>query len=57
MPGAEADVPRVIPCSHKLEQMAHRDTFSPDNLLSRGQEVMVDVNRGSARLYPPGVPL
>jgi non-haem Fe2+, alpha-ketoglutarate-dependent halogenase len=39
---------RVIPGSHKLEQVAHRDTFNPENLLSRGQEVMVDVDEREA---------
>jgi chlorinating enzyme len=35
---------RVIPGSHLRDQIPHRDTFAPDNLLSRGQEIMVDVN-------------
>jgi len=35
---------RVIPGSHAQEQFPHRDTFAPDNLLSRGQEIMVDVD-------------
>ena len=43
---------RVIPGSHMLEQVAHRDTFSPDNLLSRGQEVMVDVDERQAVMMP-----
>ena len=43
---------RVIPGSHKLDQVAHRDTFSPDNLLSRGQEVMVDVEEWQAVMMP-----
>src|SRR5262249_22142531 len=33
---------RVIPASHKLEQIAHHDTFAAENLLSRGQEIMVE---------------
>ena len=38
---------RMVPGSH-TEQLAHRDTFAPDNLLSRGQEieVVVDETRG-----------
>ena len=32
---------RVIPGSHLRDQIPHRDTFAPDNLLSRGQEIMV----------------
>lgn len=39
---------RVIPDSHKLDQVAHRDTFRTDNLLSRGQEIMVDVDEAQA---------
>jgi non-haem Fe2+, alpha-ketoglutarate-dependent halogenase len=39
---------RVIPGSHKLDQVPHRDTFAGDNLLSRGQEIMVDVDEQRA---------
>jgi non-haem Fe2+, alpha-ketoglutarate-dependent halogenase len=39
---------RVIPGSHIGEQKAHRDTFAPDNLLSRGQEIAVDVDGSTA---------
>jgi non-heme Fe2+,alpha-ketoglutarate-dependent halogenase len=35
---------RVLPGSHTMAQVPHRDTFRPDNLLSRGQEVMVEVD-------------
>ena len=38
---------RVIPGSH-LHQAAHVDTFNPDNLLSRGQEVAVEVDERQA---------
>jgi ectoine hydroxylase-related dioxygenase (phytanoyl-CoA dioxygenase family) len=31
------------PGSHKKLQIAHKDTFHEDNLLSRGQEIAVDV--------------
>jgi hypothetical protein len=34
---------RMVPGSHD-EQLAHRDTFAPHNLLSRGQEIAVDVD-------------
>lgn len=34
---------RMLPGSHKT-QFAHRETWNKDNLLSRGQEVMVDVD-------------
>ncbi|HEY1934889.1 MAG TPA: phytanoyl-CoA dioxygenase family protein [Acetobacteraceae bacterium] len=43
---------RVIPGSHKLDQVPHRDTFEPENLLSRGQEIMVDVNEREAVALP-----
>src|SRR6185503_18199860 len=33
---------RMVPGSHG-EQLAHRDTFAPNNLLSRGQEIAVEV--------------
>jgi hypothetical protein len=39
---------RVVPGSHTMAQVPHRDTFRPDNLLSRGQEIMVDVNESNA---------
>jgi ectoine hydroxylase-related dioxygenase (phytanoyl-CoA dioxygenase family) len=35
---------RVIPGTHLMDQIPHRDTFRKENLLSRGQEVMVDVD-------------
>lgn len=38
----------VLPGSHTLDQIPHRDTFDADNMLSRGQEVMVDVDPGRA---------
>jgi chlorinating enzyme len=34
----------VIPGSHKLDQMPHRDTFHRHNLLTRGQEIAVEVD-------------
>lgn len=39
---------RVIPGTQKLAQVEHRDTFAPDNLLSRGQEIAVDVEESQA---------
>jgi len=46
---------RVVPGSHKT-QVAHRDTFAAENLLSRGQEIAVDVDEASAVdiVLPPG---
>jgi non-haem Fe2+, alpha-ketoglutarate-dependent halogenase len=43
---------RVIPGSHKLDQAPHRDTFAADNLLSRGQEIMVEVDESQAVELP-----
>jgi non-heme Fe2+,alpha-ketoglutarate-dependent halogenase len=39
---------RVVPGTHTLEQLPHRDTFAQDNLLSRGQEVSVKVDESRA---------
>jgi chlorinating enzyme len=38
----------VIPGSHKTDQIPHRDTFEKDNLLTRGQEVAVEVDEKEA---------
>ncbi|HWI29775.1 MAG TPA: phytanoyl-CoA dioxygenase family protein [Stellaceae bacterium] len=35
---------RVLPGSHRFDQVAHRDTFAKHNLLTRGQEVAVEVD-------------
>lgn len=45
---AENGAMRVIPDTHTLEQVAHRDTFAADNLLTRGQEIAVDVDGSRA---------
>jgi len=39
-----------IPGSHKLDQIPHRDTFAKNNLLTRGQEVMVEVDPSQRRI-------
>lgn len=39
---------RVIPRSHHQGQLPHRDTGNKDNLLSRGQDVEVDVDEAQA---------
>jgi len=44
---------QFIPGSHKIEQLPHVDTFHRDNLLSRGQEISVDVDKSKA----VGIPL
>ena len=38
----------VIPGSHLLDQIPHRDTFEKHNLLTRGQEVAVEVDERQA---------
>ncbi len=42
-----SDVPngcmRVVPGTHLMEQLPHKDTFAENNLLTRGQEVQVDI--------------
>jgi non-haem Fe2+, alpha-ketoglutarate-dependent halogenase len=47
---------RVIPDTHLLEQVPHRDTFAEGNLLSRGQEIEVDVDgaRAQTLVLQPG---
>ena len=39
---------RVIPRTHLGEQIPHRETLSENNMLSRGQEVAVEVDRSKA---------
>jgi non-haem Fe2+, alpha-ketoglutarate-dependent halogenase len=39
---------QVIPSTHKTDQIPHRDTFDKHNLLTRGQEVAVDVDESKA---------
>ena len=38
----------VIPGTHLLSQVPHRDTFAKDNMLTRGQEVAVEVDATKA---------
>ena len=47
---AENGAMRVIPGSHKMDQIAHRDTFAEGNLLSRGQEISVEVDESRAEM-------
>jgi ectoine hydroxylase-related dioxygenase (phytanoyl-CoA dioxygenase family) len=39
---------QVVPGTHKLDIVAHRDTFAANNMLSRGQEVAVDIDEAKA---------
>jgi ectoine hydroxylase-related dioxygenase (phytanoyl-CoA dioxygenase family) len=40
---------RVVPGTHTMAQVPHKDTFRPENLLSRGQEILVDVDENDAK--------
>jgi ectoine hydroxylase-related dioxygenase (phytanoyl-CoA dioxygenase family) len=40
----ESGCMRVIPGSHKQDVLAHTETFAEHNLLSRGQEIQVEVD-------------
>ncbi|MCS6779965.1 MAG: phytanoyl-CoA dioxygenase family protein [Geminicoccaceae bacterium] len=40
----ESGCMKFLPGSHKSEVLPHQDTFAPENLLSRGQEVQVEVD-------------
>ncbi|MEL6478467.1 MAG: phytanoyl-CoA dioxygenase family protein [Pseudomonadota bacterium] len=44
----EAGCMRFVPGSHQSSVVDHRDTFAEDNLLSRGQEIAVDVDEADA---------
>lgn len=39
-----------IPGTHTTDQIPHRDTFAKDNLLTRGQEVAVEVDESQAKV-------
>ncbi|MGJ8627915.1 MAG: phytanoyl-CoA dioxygenase family protein [Sulfitobacter sp.] len=44
----ESGCMKFVPGSHKKRIVAHVDTFSENNLLSRGQEIAVDVDENDA---------
>ena len=39
---------QVMPGTHRRDQLPHQDTFADNNLLTRGQEVQVEVNSADA---------
>lgn len=45
---AESGCVKFVPGSHKQDIVEHRDTHDEDNLLSRGQELAVDVDENDA---------
>ncbi|MEM0922201.1 MAG: phytanoyl-CoA dioxygenase family protein [Pseudomonadota bacterium] len=45
---AESGCMQFVPGSHRSSLVDHRDTFSADNLLSRGQEIAVEVDEADA---------
>src|SRR5690349_8734244 len=48
----EAGCMEVVPGSHKLGQLRHADMQDPDNLLSRGQTLNVEVDRSKTAFMP-----
>lgn len=44
----DAGCMKFVPQSHKTTILPHHDTYAADNLLSRGQEIAVDVDEQSA---------
>ena len=44
----ESGCVKMIPGTHTREILPHRDTFGPDNMLSRGQEIAIDVDESRA---------
>jgi hypothetical protein len=43
---------RFLPGSQREDHLPHVDTFHKDNLLSRGQEIVVEVDGARGRLHP-----
>ncbi len=50
----ESGAMKFLPGSHKLDQIAHRDTYAADNLLTRGQEIEMTVDEARAVDVPLG---
>jgi chlorinating enzyme len=43
---------KVVPGTHKMELQEHTDTLDENNLLTRGQEIAVDVDEGDTVFMP-----
>lgn len=50
----ESGAMKMLPGSHKWDQVSHRDTFHEHNLLSRGQEIEMDVDDKDGVFVPMG---
>ena len=48
----ESGAMKFLPGSHQKSQLEHRDTFHEDNLLTRGQELAIDVLEEEAVMVP-----
>ena len=48
----ESGCMRVLPGSHKGDLMPHKDEYKPDNLLTRGQEIEVEVDESKTVAMP-----
>ena len=44
----ESGAMKMAPGTHTLSQLPHSDTFDPNNLLTRGQEIGVDIDTSTA---------
>jgi len=44
----ESGCMRVLPGSHRQELLPHDDIYDPDNMLTRGQEISIDVDEQAA---------
>ncbi len=44
----ESGAMKFLPGSHKFDQIAHRDTYAAENLLTRGQEIEMEVDEAQA---------
>ncbi len=48
----ESGCMKIVPGTHAWEQIPHADTLSKENLLTRGQEIAVDVDEAQAVAMP-----
>lgn len=46
--GAQSGCMRVLPGSHRNEMLPHDDIYDPENMLTRGQEIAVQVDENAA---------